>query len=193
MLTMKIIQPFPLSSYLSVVVCLSFCTIMCCRFHMISLPKNWVLCILLLRSLMMCAYNQVHYGSMIIFMCLHIKLPHYHHYADLSEGIELQKCMSGNSVSSVYLRFSQFSQLSFMQYVGLCLLSLPISLIIVIIRILCHIIIIKSELWSICHCVGLKSGNNGTVCIFIFCQDYGILSPLAIETPSFYTRPLKKC
>ena len=28
-------------------------------------------------------------------VCLHITLPHYHHYADLSESIELLKCLSG--------------------------------------------------------------------------------------------------
>ena len=53
------------------------------------------------------------------------------------------------------LRFSQFSQLSFMQYMGLCLLSSPIPLVIVRICILyLIIIIIKSDLWSICHCLG---------------------------------------
>ena len=32
---------------------------------------------------------------MVVFVCLHITLPHYHHYADLSESIELLKCLSG--------------------------------------------------------------------------------------------------
>ena len=32
---------------------------------------------------------------MVIFICLHITLPHYHRYADLSESIELLKCLSG--------------------------------------------------------------------------------------------------
>ena len=33
-------------------------------------------------------------GPMIILICLHITLPHFHHYADLSEVIELLKCFS---------------------------------------------------------------------------------------------------
>ena len=33
----------------------------------------------------------------IVFVCLHITLPHNHHYADLSESIELLKCVSGTS------------------------------------------------------------------------------------------------
>ena len=48
---------------------------------------------------------------------------HYHHYADLPEGIEL-KCLSG-----IYCRacWRQFSQLSFIQFMGLCVSSLPNS------------------------------------------------------------------
>ena len=34
--------------------------------------KSWVLCISLLRSLMMCAYNRVNYGPMVVSVCLHI-------------------------------------------------------------------------------------------------------------------------
>ena len=49
----------------------------------------------LLCSLMMCSNNWVHYGPMVIFICLHITLPHYRHYAHISESIELLKCLSG--------------------------------------------------------------------------------------------------
>ena len=81
-----------------------------------------------------------------------------------------------------------------MQYMGLCLLSLPISLIIVRIRIIFLIIIIKSELCPICHCLWLGHETMGcAVCIILFLQDYGISSPLAIETLQSYTRPFKKC
>ena len=79
-----------------------------CAVGFLYIPKKLGLYILLLCSLMMCAYTQVHYGPMVVFVCLHIKLPCYHHYADLSEGIAFLKCLSGNSVSSVCLRFSQF-------------------------------------------------------------------------------------
>ena len=72
---------------------------------------------------------------------------------------------------------------------GLCLLNFfffiePISLIVVRIRILYLIIIMKSELWPICQYLGLSHETMVcAVCIFIFLQDYGISSPLAIETP----------
>ena len=57
---------------------------------------------------------------------------------------------------SVWIRLSIFSQLSIIQYVGLCVFSLPTSLVMIErIYILCLIIIIKSEVWTITHCLGL--------------------------------------
>ena len=59
-------------------------------------------------------------------------------------------------LSSVWVRMSIFSKLSIIQYVGLCVLSLPIPLVMIErIYILCLIIIIKSEVWTITHCLGL--------------------------------------
>ena len=58
------------------------------------------------------------------------------------------------TVSSVLLRLSQFSQLSFMQYMGLCVLGLPnFPMKIVRICIFYLISIIKSDVWPICHCL----------------------------------------
>ena len=42
----------------------------------------------------MFANSWVHYCPEVVFACLYITLPHYHHYADLSEGIELLKSLS---------------------------------------------------------------------------------------------------
>ena len=57
--------------------------------------ESWVFCPLLLCSLMMCANDKAHYDLMVVFVYLHITLPHYHYYADLFESIELVKCLSG--------------------------------------------------------------------------------------------------
>ena len=104
---------------------------------------------------MICANNRIHYDPVVEFVCLHIALPLY----DLFEVIELLICLSGTFVSSVCLRLSQFSQLFFMQYKGLLCIQLT------------HlsygdcentctyyhlIIIIKSEVWPIYHCLGLS-------------------------------------
>ena len=66
-------------------------------------------------------------------------------------------------LSSVWVRLSIFSPLSIIQYVGLCVFSLPIPLV-MIERMykLCLIIIIKSEVWTITHCLGL--GHETMVC-----------------------------
>ena len=57
-------------------------------------------------------------------------------------------------LSSVWVRLSIFSPLSIMQYVGLYVFSWPISLVMIErIYILCLIVIIKSEVWTITHCV----------------------------------------
>ena len=57
-----------------------------------------------------------------------------------------------------------------MQYVGLCVFSLPISLVMIErIYILCLIIIIKSEVWIITHCLGLGHETMVcAVCLFVF-------------------------
>ena len=61
------------------------------------------------------------------------------------------------------VRLSIFSKLSIIQYMGLCVFSLPVSFVMIErIYILCLIIIIKSEVWTIIHCLG--SGNETMVC-----------------------------
>ena len=71
---------------------------------------------------------------------------------------------------SVWVRLSIFSQLSIIQYVGLCVFSLPISFVkIDKIYILRLIIIIKSEVWTITHCLGLGHETMvWAVCLSIF-------------------------
>ena len=79
-------------------------------------------------------------------------------------------------LSSVWVRLSIFSPLSIIQYVGLYIFSLPISLVMMErIYILCLIIIIKSEIWTITHC--LRLGHEtivSAVCRFIFLCLLGI-------------------
>ena len=73
-------------------------------------------------------------------------------------------------LSSVWVRLSIFSPLSIMQYVGLYVFSLPISLVMIErIYILCLIIIIKSEVWNITHCLGLGHETMvSALCLSIF-------------------------
>ena len=85
------------------------------------------------------------------------------------------KMLVRHILSSVCLRLIRFFQLSLMQYMGLCVFSLLIDLMIIVrIRTLYLItIIIKSEVWPIYHCVGL--GHEIIICavchsIFILYQ-----------------------
>ena len=73
-------------------------------------------------------------------------------------------------LSSAWVRFSIFSPLSIIQYVGLYVFSLPISLVMVErIYILCLIIIIESDVWTITHCLGLCHETMvSAVCLSIF-------------------------
>ena len=73
-------------------------------------------------------------------------------------------------LSSVWVRLSILSPLSIMQCVGLYVFSLPISLVMIErIYILCLIIIIKSEVWTITHCLRLGHETMvSTVCLSIF-------------------------
>ena len=72
-------------------------------------------------------------------------------------------------LSSVWVRLSIFSPLSIIQYVGLYVFSLPISLVMIErIYILC-LIIIKSEVWITTHCLGLGHETMvPAVCLSIF-------------------------
>ena len=72
-------------------------------------------------------------------------------------------------LSSVCLILSQFSQLSFMIYMGLCVFSLPISLMMILrIWIFYLILIIRLEVWPISHCLGLGHETMvGAVCLSI--------------------------
>ena len=62
---------------------------------------SWVLFPLLMCSLMMCTINRVNYSQMVVLVCLHITLPHYHHYAYVSWGIKLQNACQVHSVKCV--------------------------------------------------------------------------------------------
>ena len=118
----------------------------------------------------MSANIRIRFGLQIVLVCLHSTPSHYHHCANLSEGIELIKMAVRYILSSVWVRLSILSPLSIIQYVGLYVFSLPISLgMIERMHILCLIIIIKSEVWTITHCLGLGHETMvSAVCLSIF-------------------------
>ena len=101
-------QPYPLS-YFSVVVYLR-----CLLHHILSLfaytfRENRDFVFIIIVQFMMNANSQIRFGSQIVF----VKMP------------------VGYILSSVWVTLSIFSQLSIIQYMGLCVFSLPISLVMI--------------------------------------------------------------
>ena len=62
--------------------------------NFIYIQGKLALATLSLGSLTMYTNNGIHYGLLVVFICVHITLPPYHHYADVSESTELLKCLS---------------------------------------------------------------------------------------------------
>ena len=156
--------PFPLFSYFSVVVCLR-----CLLHHILSLivytfRENLEFVFISIVQFMMSANSRIRFGLQIIFVCLYITPSHHHHCANFIWRHWTYKMPLRYNLSSVWVRVSIFSQLSTIQYVGLCVFSWPISFVMIErIYILCLIIIIKSEVWTITHCLGL--GHETMVCV----------------------------
>ena len=109
---------------------------------------------------MMSANSRIRFGLQIVFVCLYITPSSL---CKLIWRHWIYKMPGRYNLSSVWVRLSIFSQLSNIQYAGRCVFSLPIYFVMVeIIYILCLIIIIKSEVGTITHCLGL--GHETMVC-----------------------------
>ena len=108
--------------------------------------ESWVLFLLLLCTFMMCANNRINCGPMVVFVCLYTLYTTW--LSSLCRRIwkyRTSKMFVRYILSSVCLRLSQLSQLSFMQYMGLCVFGLTIALMMILrICVLYLIIIIKS-------------------------------------------------
>ena len=112
---------------------------------------------------MMCTNNRVHYDLMVVHGYLHITLLRCHHYADLSECIELLKCCQIylfclECVSKIR---SVLSITFYTIYGAMCIQFTHFSMMTVRIPVLDLIIIVRSEVWPICHCLRLGHKNNG--------------------------------
>ena len=81
--------PFPLLSFFSVVVCLR------CLLHQIlsliayTFRENPEFVFIIIVKFMMSANIRIRFGLQIVLVCLYSTPSHYHHCANLSEGIEL--------------------------------------------------------------------------------------------------------
>ena len=157
------VSTFPIVFIFSVVVCLR------CLLHQIlshivyAFRENREFVFIISVQFMMSINSRIRFGLQIVFVCLYIPPSHYHHCANFIWRHWTYKMPVRYNLSSVWVRLSIFSQLSIIQYVGLCVFSLPIPFVMIErIYILCLIIIIKSGVWTITHCLGL--GHETMVC-----------------------------
>ena len=109
---------------------------------------------------------------MVVSICLHFALHQYYYYADVSEGIAFLKCLSG-----AFCRVCVWDQVNSLSYLSYNIRAVCVRLI--------HfcfddcenkctfIIIIESEVWSMCHFLGFGHETMVcTVCISIFYDSY---------------------
>ena len=113
---------------------------------------------------------RIRFGLQIVFVCFYITPSHNHHCANFIWRHWTYEMSVRYNLSSVWVKLSIFSELSIIQYVGLCVFILPISFVMIErTYILCHIIIIKSKVWTITHCLGLGHETMvWAVCLSIF-------------------------
>ena len=130
----------------------------------IYIPGNREFVFISIVRFMMSANSRIRVGLQIVSVYLYITQSHYHHCGNFIWRHWTYKMPFRYNLSSVWVRLSIFSQLSIIRYVGLCVFSLPISFVMIErIYILCLIIIIiKSEVWTIVHYLGL--GHETMVC-----------------------------
>ena len=115
----------------------------------------------------MSSISRMRFGLQIVFVRLYITPSHYHHCANLSRDIELKKPVRYIS-SSVWVRLSIFSQLSIIQYMGLCVFSLPTSL--VMIERIHTLSYYHHQIGSMNYhpWFSVRSWNNGVCCMSLY-------------------------
>ena len=113
----------------------------CLLQHILSLivytfRENRDFVFIIIVQFMKSANSWIRFGLLIVFVCLYITPFHYHHCANLCEDIEhwnacqiyFVQCVR-LSISSHYVIITLL--LSMIQYMGLCVFSLPISLVVI--------------------------------------------------------------
>ena len=137
-------QPFPLLSYFSMVVCLK-----CLLHHILSLIaytfwENREFVFIIIVQFMVSANIRIRFGLQMVLVCLYSTPFHYHHCANLSEGIELIK-----RLSDIFCQVSKITHIFSVIYYTICgavYFQFTYSLVMIErIYIICLIIIIKSE------------------------------------------------
>ena len=161
--------PFPLLSFCSVVVCLR-----CLLHHILLLiaytfRENREFVFIIIVQFIMRANSRIRFVLKIVFVCLYITPSHYHHFANLSEDIELIICLWDIFCRGVSKIRHILSVIHYTIRGAVCFQFTHFLVMIERIYMLCLIIIIKSEVWTITHFLGLGHDTMVcAVCLFVF-------------------------
>ena len=156
------VSTFPIVIIFSVVVCLR------CLSHHILLPiayifwENREFVFIIIVQFMMSANNRIRFVLKIVFVCSSITPSHYHHCANLSEDIELINACQIYFVECVGKIRHILSVVHYTIRGAECFQFTHFLCDWENIYLLYLIIIIKSEVWTITHCLGL--GHETIVC-----------------------------
>ena len=101
--------PFSLFSYFSVVVCLRIFLHHILSLIVYTLRENQEFVFISIVQFMMSVNSRIRFGLQIVFVCLNITPPHYHHCANFIWRHWTYKIPARYSLSSVWVRFSIFS------------------------------------------------------------------------------------
>ena len=120
-------QPFSLATYFLVAVCLEMLCQYFVSFFITNPGELFCFASVTTEQVMMYVNYCEHYSLKVVFLCMPIKLSYHNHNA--GQGIKHMTWFFSYIPSNGCLKFSPFSQLTFMQYMGLCFFSLPISIV----------------------------------------------------------------
>ena len=145
------------------------CYITFCHLLHIHSEKNREFVFIIIVQFMMTANSRIRFGLQIVFVCLYSTPPHYHHCANLSEDIELKNACHIYFVECVSKITHILSGIHYTMCGAVCFqFSLcddwvyPLWWLKEYIYFVLLTIIIKSEEWTITHC--LELGHETIVC-----------------------------
>ena len=116
--------------------------------YFIQIPEKLLCVSITIPRAMAWANNWVNYDLKIVFVCLHITLSYYHHYADLSESIVHISSVTYTLCDLVH----SFNHL--LSNIISCVISSNLFLLIIVrMFVLYRIINIKSEIWIPSRCL----------------------------------------
>ena len=162
-------QPYPLLSYFPWSCAWDVLLHHILSFIAYTFRENRDLVFIIIAQFIMSANSRIPFGLQLVFVCLYITPSHYHHYANLSEDIELIKCLS-----DIFCRVCEYdwaySLLSDIQYMCFQFTHLPCDdwENIYIYKQMYFVLLSSSNLkYELLSIVMVRSWNNGMRCLYI--------------------------